>query len=390
MSDLDLETLIAAGPIAPIEDPYSLYAELRREAPVKRMNFPARPTYFVSRFDDVHAVFKDHQRFSNRSNERGIGLLIGRTIIGMDGPEHQKHRALITPALVPRALSGSFPELVSRIAHEIIDGFAERGSADLVADFTYLYPIRVFTELLGLDPSDVAMFHDWAVDLSHVVADPARGVEASVRMREYLGHVLCEKKRRPDAGMIGRLLTAEVNGERISDEEVINFVCLLVIAGAETTYHLMGSALYALLHTADLFARVRADRQLIPQVLDETLRWESPVQMVTREAITDVELAGTLIPAGSDLIVGIGSANRDERRFPNPDRFDADRKGEVHIAFGFGRHYCAGSRLAYLEAGIGLQAVFDRFPKLRFDPDAERARILGVSFRSPDRLRVCL
>jgi cytochrome P450 len=389
MSPLDLESMITAGPIAPIEDPYSLYARLRREAPVKRMNFPARPTFFVSRFDDVHTVLKDHPRFSNRSNERGIGMLIGRTIIGMDGPEHQKHRALITPALVPRALSGSFPELVSRIAHEIIDGFAARGSADLVADFTYLYPIRVFTELLGLDPVDVARFHDWAVDLSHVVADPARGVAASVSMREHLGQVLRERKREPGGGLIGSLLTAEVNGERISDEEVINFVCLLMIAGAETTYHLMGSALYALLHDADLFARVRADPERIPPVLDETLRWESPVQILTREALEDVELAGTKIPAGSDVIVGIGSANRDERRFPDPDRFDADREGEVHIAFGFGRHYCAGSRLAILEARIGLEAVFERFPDLRLDPEAERARILGVAFRSPDRLRVC-
>ncbi len=389
MSPLDLETLITAGPIAPIEDPYSLYAQLRREAPVKRMDFPARPTFFVSRFDDVYAVFKDHQRFSNRSNQRGIGLLIGRTLIGMDGPEHQKHRALITPALIPRALSGRFPERVSRIAHEIIDGIAARGSADLIADFTYLYPIRVFTELLGLDPVDVARFHDWAVDLSHVAADPARGVEGSKRMREHLGLVLRERKRHPCEGMIGSLLTAEVNGERISDEEVIDFVCLLVIAGAETTYHLMGSALYALLHDADLLARVRADHQLIPQVLEETLRWESPVQIVTREAIEDAELAGTRIPAGSDVIVGIGSANRDERRFPDPDRFDADRKGEVHIAFGFGRHYCAGSRLAILEARIGLQAVLERFPDLRLDPQAERARILGVAFRSPDQLRVC-
>ena len=390
MNPLDLEKLIAAGPIAPIEDPYSLYAQLRREAPVKRMNYPARPTFFVSRFDDVHAVLKDHQGFSNRSNERGIGLLIGRTLIGMDGPEHQKHRALITPALVPRALAGDFPELVSRIAHEIIDGFAARGSADLVADFTYLYPIRVFTELLGLDPVDIGRFHDWAVDLSHVVADPARGVEASRRMREHLGKLLLERKREPGGGLLGSLLTAEVNGERISDEEVINFVCLLVIAGAETTYHLMGSALHALLHDADLLARVRADDALIPQVLEETLRWESPIQMVTRESTLDAELAGTQIPAGSDLIVSIGSANRDERRFPDPDRFDVDRQGEVHIAFGFGRHYCAGSRLAILEARIGLQAVFERFPELRLDPKAERARIVGVAFRSPDQLRVCL
>ena len=256
MSHLDLETLMAASPIAPIADPYSVYAQLPREAPVKQVQFPARPTFFVS-----------------------------------------------------------------RIAHAIIDRFAAREGADLVAEFTYLYPLRVFTELLGLDPADVAMFYDWAVDLSHEVADPARGVEASVHMREYLGHVLREKKRRPDGGMIGRLATAEVNGERISDEEVIGFVCLLVIAGAETTYHLMGSALYGLLCDADLHARVRTDRQLIPQVLDETLRWESPVQRVTREAIADAELAGTLIPAGSDGVVGIGSANRDERRFPNPERF---------------------------------------------------------------------
>ena len=154
---------------------------------------------------------------------------------------------------------------------------------------------------------------------------------------------------------------------------MISFLCLLVLAGAETTYHLLGSALFAMLRDPALLASVRADRRRIAAVLEETLRWESPIQIVTRMAMDDVEIAGTRIERGRELVLGIGSANRDETHFPDPDRFDVDRRGAAHLAFGLGRHYCAGSRLAILEATVAINALLDRFDDLRLDPRVELA-----------------
>jgi cytochrome P450 len=384
-----VESLMRSGPMAPIEDPYSVYAELRRSDPVKRVDTVFSKGYFVSRFEDVHTVLKHDEIYSSRSNgERGIALVMGRTIVGMDGREHLRHRALITPALAPRALRGDFPSLVRDIAHGIIDDFAAAGAADLVSAFTFAYPLRVFVEILGIPPDEVEAFHRWTIDLCHVAQDPARGLASAQKMKDYLAPVVERRRARPTDDLISRLVVAEVDGERLSDEEIISFLRLLVMAGAETTYHLMGSALFALLSDAALLRAVRDDRDLIAPLLDETLRWESPVQIVTRETAQDTVLAGVELPKGTDVIVGIGSANRDERRYADPDRFDIQRQGEPHIAFGFGKHYCAGSRLALLEATVGIEALFDRLPGMRFDSQVAPSRMVGVAFRSPDHLKV--
>jgi cytochrome P450 len=388
-SELTLQELLLAGPMAPIANPYPLYARLRREEPVAELPARLYPGVFVTRFEDVHAVFRNHDLFSSRSNaERGIGLVMGRTLIGMDGREHLKHRGLITPSLAPRALRGEFPQIVKRIAHGIIDGFASRGEADLVSDLTFVYPLRVFIEILGLPPDEVATFHHWAIDLSHVAKDPARGLAAAQKTKAYLAPLVEQRRARPRNDLISELATAELDGESLTDDEIIGFLRLLVIAGAETTYHLMGSALFALLRAPGLLESVRADRDRIAPLLEETLRWESPVQIITREALENTVLAGVEIAKGREVIACIGSANRDEQRFADPDRFDIGRRGEAHIAFGIGRHYCAGSRLAILEATLGLNALLDRLPGLRFDPEADPARVIGVAFRGPDHLKV--
>lgn len=386
---LTLQELLLAGPMGPIANPYPLYARLRREEPVAEIPSRLYPGVFVTRFDDVETVLRNHEIFSNRSNaERGIGIVMGRTIIGMDGREHLKHRALITPSLAPRALKGEFPKIVEGIAHELIDAFADRGDVDLVPEFTFLYPLRVFTGILGLPADQVSMFHQWAIDLAHVADDPARGFAAATKTQEYLAPLVKQKRARPENDLISELAAAEVDGERLTDDEIVSFLRLLVIAGAETTYHLMGSALVGLLRDPALLASVRADRDRIEPLLQETLRWESPVQIITREAGRDAVLSGLAIPEGHEVVVCIGSANRDERRFPEPDRFDIDRQGEPHIAFGLGRHYCAGSRLAILEATVGLNALLDRLPRLRPQPDAAPSRVVGVAFRGPDHLKV--
>ncbi|MBJ19153.1 MAG: cytochrome P450 [bacterium] len=384
-----IDEMMAAGPNAAIEDPYSLYARARRETPVLEVAGFGSPARFLMRFEDVQSALRDWETFSSVSNgERGIAIVIGRTIIGMDGREHLRNRALVTPAVAPRALRGDFPAMVRRIADELIDRFAGKGSAELVRNFTYLFPIRVFVEPLGLPAADIERFHNWAIDLTQVANDPPRGLAASAAIREYLKPIIAAKRSEPADDIISTLVTSEVEGERLGDEHIANFLCLLIMAGAETTYHLIGSTLYALLTHGAALEEVRAHRDRIPLAVAETLRWESPVQVVTREAQADVEMSGVLIKKGTDVVIGIGSANRDESQFEDPDRFDLHREGAEHIAFGFGRHYCAGSRLALLEAEIGLGALFERLPNLRMDEGAEPGNMSGFAFRSPTSLPV--
>ncbi len=384
-----IEEMMAAGPHAPIQNPYALYARARRETPVLEVAGMGNPAMLLTRFDDVQAALRDWERFSNASNaERGIGLLIGRTIIGMDGNEHLRKRALVTPSMAPRALRGDFPAMVERIANELIDRFADKAAADLVRDFTYLFPIRVFVEPLGLPAADVEKFHAWSIDLTQVTTDPPRGLAASAAIREYLKPVIEAKRAEPADDIISTLVASEVEGERLSDELIANFLCLLIMAGAETSFHLMGSTLYALLTHDDPMQEISANPDRMSLALTETLRWESPIQVVTREVTEDVEMSGVRIEKGRDVVLAIGSANRDETRFQDPDRFDLHREGPEHIAFGFGRHYCAGSRLALLEAEVGLTALLGRLSNLRLDPDAKSAVMQGFAFRSPTSLPV--
>ncbi len=369
-------------------DPHPVYRRLRDETPVLPVtSWTGGTSYLLTRYEDVREALRDDTLFSNRSNERTVGAVFGRTIIEMDGREHLRHRNIITPALAPRALKGGFPAVVESIAHELIDGFAAARRADLVADFTFTFPLRVFTRILDLPVEDYDAFHRWSIDLTGVSDDPPAAFAASRAVGDYLRPIVEKRRAGAGADLISRLVHAEVEGEHLSDEEVISFLRLLVTAGAETTYHLIGSALYALLtHPAQL-EELRGDPSLLQSTIDEVLRWESPIAITNREVLAPTQVAGVEIPAGAGIVLAIGSANRDERNFPEPDRFDLRRSPNEHVAFGFGKHYCAGSRLAYLEAQVGLRTLLDRLPGLRLDPD-QACGLVGFAFRGPDHLPV--
>ena len=379
--------LFGNGDPEQLEDPYPVYARLRREDPVVAVQGVLHETWFVTRHSDVLEVLLHDEIYSNRANERGIGQLIGRTIVEMDGDEHHRLRTLIMPALAPRALDGALTRTMERIAHQLIDRFVHEGRADLVEAFTFTYPLRVFTEILGLPGEDHAQVHRWAAELTRIALDPTPGIEAAGKLAEYLEPVVARRRAEPGPGLISDLVQAEVDGARLTEREVIDFLRLLVLAGSETTYHLLGTTLVALLAHPDRLERLRDDRSAMQAVLDEALRWESPVQVVARETTRATELGGVELPAGAELLVGIGSANRDEAVFAEPDRFDPDRDTSEHLAFGKGKHYCAGSRLAAAEARAGLGALLDRLPELALAPGA-RPRILGMAFRGPRTLAV--
>jgi cytochrome P450 len=342
----------------------------------------------VTRYDDVVTALKDGARFSSHGNARGIGLVMGRTILEMEGREHLRQRRIITPAFSPRALRAGLDETISRIVDRLIDGFAFDGSADLVSQFTFTFPLRVIAHIMGLPIKDFEQFHHWALELLAIAEDPERGLAAARRIVDYLRPILEERRREPKDDLVSTLVHAEVEGEHLTEEEVLGFLRLLLPAGAETTYRLTGSLIFALLSHPEVLEEVQADRRVLDLVIDETLRWESAVQYVSRETTETVELSGIEIPAGELLMLAIGSANRDEEHFIDPDRFDIHREDVAdHVAFGFGEHFCLGSNLARLEARIALNALLDRLPNLRLAP-GEPSRIVGLAFRSPDRLPV--
>jgi cytochrome P450 len=341
----------------------------------------------ITRYDDVRRVLKNDHEFSSGVVNRTIGLVMGPTIVGMDGREHLKHRGLVTPSLAPRALRGDFPALVERIANDVIDKFAGKSSADICAEFTFSFPLTVFVQILGLPEEDADMFHKWGIDLTLVAHDPPKGIAASQKMLDYLSPIVAAKRADPSGDLISKLATAEIEGERLSDFEVVSFLRLLELAGAETTYHLMGSCLFALLDDRALMERVLADRSLIPDLLQEVLRWESPIGTIIREASEDTQIGDVEIVKGTNVLCHLGSANRDEDRFPDPDTLDIDREDKEHVGFGFGKHYCAGSRLALLEGEVGINAILDRLKHLE-PQTGEEFSIIGFSFRGPDRLPV--
>lgn len=373
--------------MSPIVDPYPVYKRLRDEHPAIPVNTMMGVNYMITRYDDVLTILKDGRTFSSQANARGIGLVMGRTILEMEGKEHVRQRNIIAPFFGPRAMKAEMPAVVGRIIHGLIDEFARDGHADLVQQFTFTFPMQVMASIIGIPVSDYHAFHHMALDLISVGDDPARGFQAANDLVTYLTPLLAQRKAAPTDDLLSKLVHAEVEGSRLTDEEVLSFLRLLLPAGAETTYRLTGSCLYALLTHPEVLEEVRADRAAIGPLIQETLRWESPVQFVSREPTGDVEIGGCPVPAGALLSVVVGSANRDERHYADADRFDLRRKNDDHLAFGFGEHFCAGSHLALFEARTALNAVLDRLPNLRLEP-ADDTHVVGLAFRSPNNLPV--
>ena len=389
----DIHALLALGPMAPVRNPYPLLRELRATQPVLALN-PARSiagsrrAVLVTRYQDVKAVLRDNETFSNDIVQRTMGVVMGPTVIGMDGKEHLQHRALITPSMTTRKITGGdFPREVRRIADGYVDTFIDAGRADLHEQFCYSFPLSVFVSLLEIDLGDVKEFHDHSKALCLVAMDPAKGFAASEWLLNFLQPIVQQKRRQPGSDLISVLVQSEVDGATLTDLEVVSFLRLLTLAGAETTNHTIGTAMVALLRDPELMAGVRADRTLVPKLVWEAMRWESPVSTVLREASCDTQIGDVRIEKGTEVICHIGSANRDEQQFDDPDNFDIDRADRDPIPFGFGRHYCAGSHLAKMEAEIGVNTLLDRLGNIRAIP-GEEFSVVGFSFRGPDRIPV--
>jgi cytochrome P450 len=306
----------------------------------------------------------------------------------MDEPQHRRHRALVSSAFTQKAVARRQHELVERVANGLIDRFADRGRAELVREFTFPYPTQIIAGLLGLPREDFPRFQRWSISLLSITVNRARAIAAAEALREYFVPILAARRAEPEDDLISTLAQAEIDGEKLADEEIFSFLRLLLPAGVETTYRSTGNLLFGLLSNPDQLDAVRADRSLIPQAIEEAVRWEPPLLSITRVATRDTELAGMPIPAGSAVMPVLGSANRDETRWEDPDRFDIFRPAKPHIGFGVGTHVCLGMHLARLEMRVALELLLDRLPDLRLDPEGKDPHIRGGVFRSPTSLPV--
>jgi cytochrome P450 len=378
-----------------VRDPYTELARLRREEPVQRIDMSgmpheeSKPVFMVYRHEEVQQMLRDNETFSSAIVIDAFGDVLGKHVmLGMDEPEHGRHRALVSKAFSQKALARWEDELVGKVGNELIDRFADRGRAELVKEFTFPYPSQIIAGLLGLPRKDYPQFQRWSISLLSFTINPERGRAASNALREYFVPILAARRQEPRDDLISNLAQAKTDREKLSDEEIFSFLRLLLPAGVETTYRSLGNMLFGLLSKPDQLGAVRVDRSLLPQAIEEAVRWEPPLLTITRVATRDTELAGVPIPAGSSVMPMLGAANRQDDRYPDPDRFDIFRPARAHIGFGHGVHVCLGMHLARLEMRVALNLLFDRLPNLRLDPDGDDPHIRGQVFRSPTSLPV--
>jgi cytochrome P450 len=411
---------LAFDPFAPPGDPYPVYRQLRDEAPVHHA--PERGIWSVTRYDDVMHVLKTPETFSSRAmftvllaggTERRPPLswnflrmlwLIttkarlnplefhtARNLIAEDGESHAQMRAIVNRGFTPRrisALEGRVRELVSRCI-----GPLKRGEPfDVVRDLAVPVPVTVIAEMLGVPAERLDAFKHWSDLIVELATGPGRDdpfarryVDALIELMVYMKGLARQRREHPQDDVISTVVAEQAGEVGLSDREVIQFVMLLLVAGNETTTNLIGNIVNALLDHREQAEQVAVDPSLVPALVEEGLRYDTPVQVVFRTTTHDTEIRGTRIGKGEFVAAFLGSANRDERRFPDPDRFDVTRNPQGFPGFGFGKHFCLGAALARLEARVALEALVPELPRLaRADPQV--ARVDSFLVRGPKSL----
>ncbi len=396
---MTLSTDPQGRPVAPDfdADPYGFFAHMRQHEPVWRgtlmesdlmpeeLKNPENWTLFD--FESVFTAFREDTVFGSEMYNATIGLVFGPTILGMHGKQHHDHRSLVSKAFRQSALAAWEPEVIDPICDQLVDEIKNDGHADLVKAVTFEFPTRVTAALLGLPQEDLEMFRRLSLDLISITENIEAGLNASVELGTYFQAQLDQRRSKMTDDIIGDLVAAEIDGEKLTDEAIISFLRLLLPAGLETTYRSSGNLLYLLLTHPEQLEAVRRDRDLIPAAIEEGIRFETPLVLVARNTTRDVEMHGKTIPEGAAITLCMGSANRDEKRWADPDRFDIHRPRRAHISFAGGIHSCLGMHLARVETKAMLNSLFDRVTDLSLEPGSD-SEIVGMPFRSPATLPV--
>ncbi len=390
------------------EDPYPIYRRLREEAPVyhnEKLDFWA-----ISRHEDVLAAFKDPKRFSNSHGvsidpaARGPGARAGTSFLGMDPPEHTRFRSIVARTFTPRRVAALEPR-IRELTVDALDRLVGSGGFDVIQDFAGILPMAVISEMLGVPEADRDELRSWADLLVHreegVFDVPPEGFVAFGKMRAYFGELIERLRSRPGEDLLSSLIARDDSGRSdgasdessskspggrsehkpvLSDDALLSFCNLMVVAGNETTTKLLGNALYWLWRNPGQRALLQDDLSQIPASIEETLRYDNSTQALMRLTLEDVEIAGTTIPAGQHVLLLVGAANRDPRVFERPDDFEITRDTTEMLSFGRGTHFCMGAALARLEARVAFEEWWKRFPNYEVEGDSI-VRVHSVNVR---------
>jgi len=365
------------------ENPYPYYDWLRREHPVyqnERLGFWA-----ISRYSDVMAISRNPEEFSS---VQGIGpdRVPTPMMISQDPPIHTRLRSLVSKAFTPKTVTQQ-EQRIKEIVEELIDPVIQKGKFDLVQDLAFPLPVIVISEMLGVEPERRDDFKRWSDDVILIAAatkDPAiaaRYMKSWQEFKTFFAQKIEERRQSPRNDLISALVAAQEEREALTLSEILNFCLLLLVAGNETTTNLITNGAKAIFEHPDQAEKLRQHPELINSMVEEALRYDSPIQGTFRTNNHELEVQGVKIPANSKILLLWGAANRDAEQFPDPDKFDIERTPNRHVSFGMGIHICLGAPLARLEARIATEVLLRRMRNIRPDPDGARDRVDNPMFR---------
>lgn len=352
-------------------NPFPLYDQMRRSSPVLQAP-PPFDMWMVFDYEQVKRVVTDHESFSSRVPAPDNWFIF------FDPPQHSKIRGLIAKAFTPKSIANLEPR-ICELSRQLLDSFSGRNEVDLPVEYGVPLPMKVIAEMIGIPGEDWSKYRGWS-DTILKISYSMRGMEKDadavnamsdfratcLEMNDYLEGMIAQRRASPRDDLLTRLVEAEVDGEHLSQHEILGIFQLLVVGGQETTANLINNAVIDLIENPEQLALLRSRPELLPSAIEESLRHRSPVQWLMRTPRRDVSLGGQTIPAGKLVLAVVGSANRDPKQFPNPDRFDITRDPNLHVAFGHGIHSCLGAALARMESRIALGDLLTRFPVWEF------------------------
>jgi cytochrome P450 len=373
-------------------DPYPVYERLRAEEPVCHVESVG--LWLVTRWDDVQYVDKSPALFTGETDPSTLERTFGKNLLASEGAYHDRIRSIIYPWFRVGAI-GDYPDgVIAPLANALVDGFEAAGSCDLVSEFAEPLSARVLKQALGLDFVEEETLRRWFAQLAEGAAnfegDPERqrvADAASAEVNETVAPVIERLAREPDSTLLSSMVNTEVDGGRLTREEIQSNLKVMIVGGLQATTDLIALSMLAILSHPEQLELVRADHALIDPAIEEAARWHSPVGTSTRQTTAQTELAGVKLDEGALVAAVLASANRDERNWTNPERYDIRRKEGSHLAFATGPHLCLGARLARYETRTAWRVLLERLPSLRLDP-AQPTEISGWEFRSPHHLRV--
>jgi cytochrome P450 StaP len=398
-----------------IADPYSVYRRYRSEDPVHwgiSSNAQLPGAWYIFRYEDAMKVMEDKRFGREYLKEREdvettpvptaydtFLSMVSKWIVFLEPPDHTRLRTLVNKAFSPRIVEGIRPS-VYQIADRLLDQVHARGEMDLVEDFAFPLPIMVVATMLGADPEDRPLFRQWALALQNASASRLKpppevydkAEEASKAFMDYFFPIIEDRRKNPRNDLITNLVKAQEEGDKLSDAEIVATCTHLLTAGHETTINLIAKGTLALLRHPQTLSQLRVHPELMPAAVEELLRYDTAIQMITRWAYADIEVGDKLIKRGDSVCIMLGSANRDPEKFKDPETFNIQRDDAKHCAFGSGIHFCLGSSLARAEGQIALNVLLNRLPDLRLISDNiewhnnivfHGPKSLPVSFRTP-------